>query len=450
MKRTNTTFGEGEGSGALAPEPAAPNAVLLQVHLWVGPKGASASEAADVPPPALAMAADLLQVRGGELRDSPAGSIAATFPDAVVAVNAARNLQRLVQGFSRAWQGGALGGCTTLMRVDEARDGIDAGSLRGNQALKQAHPGQVLLVGGLCEAARSIPGLEFRSIAGVALGPLGKKGTARQALQLLPPLHMEGFVEEPFEPKAVEEAPAAAPAPVPVPPVAESRPPAYVLVSSPPSGKSAAVPAATPSSGSMTAVPLGATRAVPPAPAAADEIGLFSREEKASGNGKSRWVILGGVAAAVIAGILMFTLRRASHPTPSPAQQMAAAASSEPAAAPANSVPASSEAPAPTPVVSTKTKANDAAHGKGAAHATNAPAEQEATEPAPIEDIRPAHGLTFTPAEINSLIAHADKDSGNGNFDKAIQEYRLVLSREPANDLAKRGLARALYNKEHR
>jgi hypothetical protein len=181
-------------------------------------------------------------------------------------------------------------------------------------------------------------------------------------------------------------------------------------------------------------------------PAAADEIGSFSREEKASGNGMSRWVILGGVAAAVVAGVLMFTLRRAPHPVPAPAQQMAVPATPEPAA---NPVPTSSEAPPSSPVVSAKTKANDAAHGKGAAHVASAPAAQDATKSAPAEDIRPAHGLTFTPAEISSLIAHADSDSGNGNFDKAIQEYRLVLSREPANDLAKRGLARALYNKEH-
>ena len=446
MNQARTFSGEGEQS-TLTPGSAPQSAVLVQVHLWIIGSSAT-SEAAVVPPPALAMAADLLQVRGGELRDSTASSIAATFADPVLAVNAARNLQRLVEGFAREWQGGALGGCTTLTCVEEARDGIDVGSLRDNQALKQTHPGQVIFLGSLCEAARSIPGLEFRSIAGVTPGRAGN-GAARQALQLLPPLRMEGYVEVPFEPKViVQEAPVAAPEPLPSPaqPVVTPRPPAYVLVSSPPSGKSSAVvAAATPPSSAS-----GTVRAVPPAPTAVHEIGSFSREEKTSGSGIPRWAMIGGVAAALVVGALIFALRRTPHPAPVPAQQQAEPAATAPAPAVGDAVPAGSEAPtAPSPVVSTKTKASDAPHGKAAPHAATALTEPPAAEPAPAEETHNGRGLTFTPAEISSLIAHADRDSGNGNFDKAIQEYRLVLSREPSNDLAKRGLARALYNKEH-
>jgi hypothetical protein len=443
MKLTNTNSSDTAGREANVPNSA--NAVLLQVHLWTGNTGPDGASDTDVPPPALAMAADLLQVRGGELCNSPAGSIAATFPDEVLAVNAARNLQRLVQGFSRAWQGGALGACTTLIHLKETNDGIDVGSLRGNQALKQAQPGQVVFIGGICDAARSIPGLEFRSIAGIVLGAAGKSGAPQQTLQLLPPLHMEGFVEEPFEasptPLAVATEIAARPVPV------EPKPPAYVLVSSPPSGKTAAVaPASSPASGSMRAVPV-----------ATDEIGAFSREEKVSGSGLSRWLILGGVAAVLVVGVLAFTFKKSSHPVPATIQQQAAPLSQEPAT-PTASVPSASHAPTPQPAASAKIKINDAAHSKSAPQlADTTPAPAPATSepapipaPAPVEDIHPAHGLTFTSAEISSLIAHADKDSGNGNFDKAIQEYRLVLSREPSNDLAKRGLARALYNKEHK
>ena len=98
-------------------------------------------------------------------------------------------------------------------------------------------------------------------------------------------------------------------------------------------------------------------------------------------------------------------------------------------------------------MVATKAKGNETGHGKGSSHAADPSAS--AGDSATGEDIRPAHGLTFTPAEISSLIAHADRDSGNGDFDKAISEYRLVLSREPSNELAKQGLARAIRNKEH-
>ena len=155
MKRAKANSGE-KASAAVTQPASAP--ILVQVHLWTEPGGA------DVPPPALAMVADLLQVRGGELRDAPADSIAASFPDAVLAVNAARNLQRLVEGFAHAWHGGDLRGCTTITRADEAQAGIDAGLLRDVPALKQTHPGQVIFTDSLCDAARSIPGLEFRAI----------------------------------------------------------------------------------------------------------------------------------------------------------------------------------------------------------------------------------------------------------------------------------------------
>ncbi len=431
MNRTNTTSGKGEGHEALAPEPVPPNAVLLQAHLWTEDGG-------EVPPPAFAMVADLLQVRGGELKQSPVGLIAASFADPAVALNAGRNVQRLVQGFSSAWQGGVLGGCSLLTRADEGGGVVDSGSLRGNSALKQTHPGQVIVAGGLCDVARSIPGLEFRAMTGMA--PAGKQGTAQQALQLLPPTRMEGFIEEPFEPRpVVREVPVATEvaALAPAPPVEPLRP-AYDLVSSP-------------ASGLRPAVPLGAT-VVSPEAAARGEIGAFSREEKTSGGAKL-WAILGGVAAVVVAGVLLFTPVFRRSPRPASAQP-AAQPSPVPVSAPAESVPAREETHTPAPV---KAKANDP-HGKNATHIAEAPAVPEpapvpapapAPPPAPLEDIRPAHGLTFTPAEINLLIAHADKDSGNGNFDKAIREYRVVLNREPGNDIAKRGLARALYNKEH-
>ena len=464
MKRTKaisgTVSGDEESRRGLAPQDAAKIPVLLRAHLWMadgsstgGPE--SEPEGAGVPQPALAMVADLLQVRGGEPRESGAGLIAASFPDAVQAVNAARNLQRLIQGFSRAWPRAALGGCTTLARLDEAGGGIDAGLLRGNQALDQTHPGQVLFVGGLCDAARSIPGLRFHLFAGGGLGAAAN-GPERQVLHLLAPEHMEGYVEEPFEPRVFAEesrpAEAAAQRLAGSGATAVAAPPAYAAVSSPASAKSVA--------GGSTEVPFRVTRTVPavqPALAERYEIGAFSREEKSARGGFSRWAIIGGAAAALLAGVLIFTsvLRRAPHPAAAPAQPL----SGSPAAPAANPAPvadagksdsAAAGTQTPTPqVASAKAKGSDAAaRGKGAPHAAAAAAApQEAA--GPVEETHGARGLTFTPAEISSLIAHADRDSGDGRFDKAIQEYRIVLRQDPANEAAKRGLQRALYNKEH-
>jgi Flp pilus assembly protein TadD len=75
-------------------------------------------------------------------------------------------------------------------------------------------------------------------------------------------------------------------------------------------------------------------------------------------------------------------------------------------------------------------------------------AEEPVAEPA--EPQGNVHGITYTPAEITSLIARAQKDSGNGNYDRAILEFRTVLNQDPSNAEAKQGLARALYNQSHR
>ena len=467
MKRTKaisgTVSGDEQSRRGLAPQVAAKVPVLLRAHLWMadgrsnrGHESESEPEGAGVPQPALTMVADLLQVRGGEPRESGAGLIAASFPDAVQAVNAARNLQRLLQGFARAWPGGALGGCTILARMDEAGGGIDAGLLRGNQALQQTHPGQVLFVGGLCEAARSIPGLKFHSFSGTGLGPAAN-GVGRQVLHLLAPEHMEGFVEEPFEPRVLAEEgrpPAMEVAARPLPPSgATAAPPAHAAVSTPVSAKS-------PAAGS-TEVPFRTTRTMPAVQAALaerNEIGAFSREEKTARGGFSRWAIVGGAAAVLLAGVLILTsvLRRSSHATAAPAQPASGPATPAPVANPApaadagksdSGAPASETRTPPPQVASAKTKGSDAARGKGTTHAAAA-GQQEAAEPA--EETHGARGLTFTPAEISSLIAHADKDSGDGKFDKAIQEYRIVLRQDPANEAATRGLQKALYNKEHK
>ena len=61
--------------------------------------------------------------------------------------------------------------------------------------------------------------------------------------------------------------------------------------------------------------------------------------------------------------------------------------------------------------------------------------------------MRSSSAVTFSPAEIDLLIASADKDTGNGNYDKAIKEYTTVLNEDPSNALAKKGLAKALHNK---
>jgi hypothetical protein len=57
--------------------------------------------------------------------------------------------------------------------------------------------------------------------------------------------------------------------------------------------------------------------------------------------------------------------------------------------------------------------------------------------------------ISFSPDEINQLLAWADKASGDGKFDDAISKYRTILRRDPSNVRAKAGLARAIANSGH-
>lgn len=123
---------------------------LLQVDLWTDSlpsdiPSACAKETR-VPSLALAMVSDLIAVCSGEVRESSPASIIASFRDTVVAVNAARHLQRLIKGFSRASEAEPLHACYTLTSASEAETEVNAPFNR-TYSLKQAQSGQVLLNG---------------------------------------------------------------------------------------------------------------------------------------------------------------------------------------------------------------------------------------------------------------------------------------------------------------
>jgi hypothetical protein len=409
MNQTRATSTE-DGLKAMAGDPGAGSETLLQVDLWTDSGG-------DLPASAVGLVSDLLAAEGDEVRETSPGSLAASFRNAARAVTAARHIQRLATGFSRASTGGPLRSCVTLTRVQEAGNGT------GSRGLQQAHPGQVLLVGGICEAARSIPGLQFAELA--------------EGLRLLPPVHMDGYVDEATEITA---------------PIAMSAPAhaleeaAWEQVAEPPV-------AIQPE----TAMPVRGTAAAWPAAAAS------AVREGDVKPGVPRWAIFGVagvVVVAVIAAVVVFS-HGSSHSAPAttvPEQIVAPANVEGPAGAPAMSAPApggpaKAQGPLkPATVAATQQKTPDAAADGAAGSAANAAPAPAPEEPAagPGEPRSNVHGITYTPAEITSLIARAQKDSGNGNYDRAILEFRTVLNQDPSNAEARQGLARALYNQSHR
>ncbi len=277
-----------------------------------------------MPSSAFAMVKDLLAANGGRLRNASSASLSASFEDAARAVNAARHLQRLVRGYSRASATGSLHASILLMHVS------DTNAAANDAFSSYAQSGQVMCVGSLCGSVRSIPELQFTD---PPIAPSASPAFPGSVLQLLPPMHMEGCVNETHEPNMRGESGQ------PVPFAAEP--------SQPPSASLAELQPIAVSSSANPKVPVEAVN--------------------------PRWVIAGVAAVVVMGTVLIFSpwLKSSSHP-----------------------------------------------------HAVSS-------------------------SEIESLIVHADKDSSDGAYDRAILEYRTVLNSDPSNTRAKAGLAKAQSSKSH-
>jgi hypothetical protein len=407
MKQTKTT--SLKKNSKEAPVSDSPR-TLLHVDLWTDIPSSDVSSARsgeiNVLPSALVMVGDLLSVAGGEFRTSSATSLSAWFGDTLQAVNAARHLQRLVKGFSRASVDGPLYACFTLTSGSDPDITDDTTLLTSIDALRQTPSEEVLFAGSICDAATVIPGLQFKVPAAV----LAKKTDSPQCtiLQLLPPTYMEGFVDEPIELRVRPEDKM---------PVAPGSPPigAQSLIYAEPSLTQKEPPQPTPAAiGKIDTSPT---------------IQLFQKITP-------HWVIICVSTVVVLASILIFSPIFKSSPHPAPSQP-AASGNEKPTASPPPipqpAAPIVVDKPAPPP------KQNDSTH-------TRAGKEATPEEPKPVRGDR---AVTFSPAEIDILIARADKDTGDGNYDRAIKEYTTVLNQEPSNALAKKGLAKAIHNKSH-
>ncbi len=421
MKRGKSNSGpQNQSHGGAAGAADSPETLLL-IDLWLDQPDQSAGDASGqrpagqgsaegdapvplltVPSSALAMVSDLLTIDGGELRDSTASPLTASFKESFRAVNSARHLQRLVRGFSRASVTGPFHASFTLMHAHEAAMGVAIGI----QERSQTQPGQVLCVGSLCDFIRSIPGLQFTS-------PSTGSEASGNVLQLLPPMHMEGYVHEALEPRV--SADMGKPLPMAAPSIV--LPPVTISVEA----EHSVGPLADKYSSGDINVP----------------VKTFN----------PRWVI-GGVAAAAVVGSILIFVPASKKYTPAAAQPDSAPSSQPSSPTPALPAPANNQPltrtvqPAPARQESAAAKQKDAARTRS----TPPPVPEQAEVEVPKTT---SHGINFNSSEIEDLIVRADKDAGNGAYDRAILEYRTVLNRDPSNAAAKRGLAKALYNQSH-
>jgi hypothetical protein len=190
----------------------------------------------------------------------------------------------------------------------------------------------------------------------------------------------------------------------------------------------------------------GTVGAVPPEQTAVDEVGAYSRHSDAQQGKLSPWKIAAGTGVAILAGILLFfftpIFRRMPPQPPAPSP-------SGPVTTPvAPTEPTDHPVVTPPPVVVQK-HTGETAHDKPPTGPVKQSAPAQTADAPPAENPDCNLAVTFTPAELSQLLVHAERDSGNGDFEAAIKKYQTVLCRQPNNEAAKQGLKKAIYNRDH-
>jgi hypothetical protein len=433
MEKSKTSSGkrkkkESSSAEGLAEAPGPSIHVLLQIHLWT-------EHGADAPQSVREMVVDLLSATPCEVRDDPSSPVMASFMEPALAVKAAWRLRRLVQGFSQASKTGRVGGCFILSSLEDARLELEVPLVQRFPVLTRGHSGQVLLVGSLCESVRAIPGLRFEAVSDEWMTPEAIR-LYRVVLQLSVPVQMEGYVEEPIE--------CWAPAIESTPQVAEV--------------EKTAVPAAVAEAPAMgqileVAAPFAAEPVIP----ASQEIGGFYRAPASARRTLPLpWIAVGCAAVVALAAIAVRVSSSRKPEAPivqSPALVRPAPVSPEvvPAKAAVSPSPAATatDGGAKTVAKPTPQDTRDAAKAKrkAASSTKNTSGDEGDTGGDAKKDGADKTGISFSPEEINQMIALADRESGDGKFDDAISTYNIVLKHDRSNARAKEGLARALRNK---
>jgi hypothetical protein len=389
------------------------------------------------------MVEDLLSASRCELKKGITLPVESVFPDIAQAVNAARRITRLIRSFCGASEEGALDGCLTLSRVTEPAPALDLPLLQQTRILEATRPGQVFFVGAVCEETKTVPGLRFTELSGGVV-KARRAGTRNVALQLLPPSGMEEAEGKPIVFKPTRPKPAVQPAAVASEPVGIPVGRPADEVERPAQFKTEQV---SKSAGLVWSSVLSATK-------------TFLQQTlpaRLPNVGRKVAITVIAVIAALTAAIYLGHSRsqRVSLEPPTlvetttsrPAQAKPSEQSSTPQeptgikdlrkAAP-SSQPKAYVASSPP---STKAKRADRGHDRPQLDAESGVAE------APDEKTVNRSGVSFSPAEINNLIGKADQEVGDGNFDAAITNYRIVLKHDPANIRAKQGIERARRNK---
>jgi hypothetical protein len=396
------------------PSSQTPAGASLGVRLWPG-NAQGSSDAVDWnKDPAACLVIDLVTASDGT-SSTPSGPLfSATFDDVRGAVFVARRLQWAMQGFSEAADRQGVGIALLVSTAEESTGKSSESSL---SALDEAKPGQILLTEGCCRSLGELPIFSLQASAVAGLQELLWRVPGDQASLLGDEQKISHLIEQLGIPD-----------------------PALVDSGRHAKQKPAATDTAIAGSGN-------ATTTLPSRP------GLLA---PVSG-GKSRWLIGGAVAAAlliVLAGIFAVSHRGAASGPAEPAASASNAPASQPSPPPSNrsvQPPQAENKPpgrdtqgqaARTPKETARTEKATKAQKNPVQDAQAQDQTEEAAAPPPPEPKQAKRVCDLDEQEIPDEIDTAERSLARGHYQDAQRQFGAVLGCEPGNARARAGQER--------
>lgn len=392
----------------------------ITIRLWRGDPAGNSALTWNTDSVFVYMIADLVAASRGSTASDAASAMTAHFANASQALVAARRIQLSILEFVACKPGDYLG--AAILIHPPATAGF--GPATAQSALRLTEPGQIILSDGASQSLRDLPGIELRPVAALTTG-----GTEHAGLSEL-------LWASPEQIAKLREAARARPTMLSASPSVG----ATMIVNAPAAGDRRE----TDSDQSGTTRQNRRRRAddnFAPARDGAFEAGLADYQQNRSFITRTR-VVIGVVAILVIGvGVAMF------YPS-SPSKIHQRAPETQPVETRTAPVPESTPPPVPSTV-----QAVPELHPKApsAVRKTPKPPVVTATEQ-PTEAPRKAPAMTIqgfegnatydgmTQKDIPRLLQWARSDAGNGRYEKAGQEYRVILALDPGNADAKEGL----------
>jgi len=374
------------------------------------------------------MIADLIAASQGRVASELPAAMTAHFEKANQALVAAKRIQLAILEFVSCSTGDYLG--AAILVHPPVSTGFSSGMTQN--ALQLSEPGQIILWESVSRVARDLPGTELRPVAALTTGGTDHRGLSEfvwasaEQIAKLRELARASSTRVNAAPQV--GATSIVNAPVMSAPVESDR--------------------IETEKGRLAPAPLPDT--LVPSREGAFEEGLAEFRERRSFITKTQLVV-GAVALVLVgAAVALFYPQRGSKLPTKPPDTQNVEAQPAPAASPEPVSPSPPSTvqpiPNPTPSISVRKAPKPSAPKEPVG-------EKETAKKAVDTPIQGFEGIStydgMTQRDIPRLLQWARSDAGNGRYEKAGQEYRVILQLQPNNPDAKEGLRKLQLAQGH-